>query len=151
MCIAFAGRRERECTGQCRGAGLARDDVLGGEHAHRLLGASVRHGDEPVEAARETIGHAIGDGVPQLSPAIIDRCGPGTCASVPATQDSRTHAASDGSTLTSTVGDGRAGLAEVGDRVAAASAPTPIGITTRPGAAMPSRASASSISKNTVE
>ena len=48
------------------------------------------------------IGHASGEGTPQLRPTMIDRCGPGVSVISPLIVDICTQLASSGSTDTST-------------------------------------------------
>ncbi len=48
---------------------------------------------------RETIGQAMSDGRPQLRPAMIESCGPGTVTTSPASIDASMQAAWSGSTL----------------------------------------------------
>ena len=55
----------------------------------------------------ETRGHATGDGRPQLSPTMIERCGPGTAVISPAPAETWMQLASAGSTPTSAPFHGR--------------------------------------------
>ena len=94
-------------------------------------------------------GQATSDGVPQLSPAMIESWGPGTVTIRPTCSDRSTQAAASGSTPSRR--DGRRSPRRCQCRTAAAaSPPTPTGMTTTSGAPSPRAASWASTSQKMV-